>query len=482
MKSKMYGLLLLASVSVLSVKAQQVRTVGDFTGIRAGDAFKIKLSQSDANSVKVDAPDDVQAKVRTEVKDNMLEIFADGNIKTEKGKEVTIYVGIKNLNSIDVSGASDLKSDNQLTCGDLKIVTSGAGDISLDLKATNIETHISGAGDVTLKGTASMLTAGVSGSGDLKASELEVDKVKATVSGAGDAKVYAKQSLDADVSGSGDIIYKGNPTDRDVKISGAGSVRESKSGTGDETASDTTKFKLGNKKYTIIGDNDDDDNHVEYHDRKDSIRSWNREYKHWNGLELGANGFMDYQNKLTPPANGKFLELNYAKSYQFGVNLFEKDFHIYKNYINIVTGVGFDFNHYAFDNNVSLKDTNGYITASNDSVKYKKNTLNVSYVRAPLLLEINTSKDPKHNFHIAGGVEFEYMIHAVTKQKYEEDDHHYKIKQRDDFNIYPFSCSLVGRIGYNHVTVYATYGLTRLFKENQGPQVYPVSLGISWTI
>ena len=35
-------------------------------------------------------------------------------------------------------------------------------------------------------------------------------------------------------------------------ISGAGSIRESKSGTGDETASDTTKFKLGKKKYMII--------------------------------------------------------------------------------------------------------------------------------------------------------------------------------------------------------------------------------------
>lgn len=481
MKSKMYGLLFLAGTSVLSVKAQQVRSLGDFTGIKAGDAFKIVLSQSDANSVKVDAPDNVLPQIKTEVKDGILEISADGTIKTGKDKPLTISIGIKELTSLDVSGASDLSSENQLSCSNLRIQSSGVGDISLDLKAGNIQAKISGAGDVTLKGTADMLDAGVSGAGNLKASNLEAASVKAKVSGAGNAKVYARQSLDADVSGSGDIIYKGSPADRTVNISGAGSVRESKSGNGEETASDTTKIKLGNKKYTIIGDDDDDD-HAEGHDKDDSLHKYNHSFKHWTGVELGVNGFMDYNNNLNPPVS--FLELNYAKSYQFGLNLFEKDFHIYKNYINIVTGVGFNFNHFAFDNNITLQTNNtpNYISATADSVKYKKNTLNVSYVRAPLMLEINTSKNPERNFHIAGGLEFEYMIHAVTKQKYDQNDNHYKIKKRDDFNLDPFSYSAVARIGYNHVTVYATYGLNRLFKKDEGPQVYPVSLGISWTI
>ena len=479
-KTKIFGLAVVTTLSTFSAKAQQTRTVGDFTGIKAGDAFNVIISQSDVNSVKVDAPDNVQALVKTEIKDGILSISADGNIKTDKA--VTINIGVKSITSLDISGSADVKSENQLSCDKLSVVSNGAGDIHLDLKANEIKTEISGAGDITLRGSTQMLDATVSGAGDLKASNLVATKIKAKVSGAGDAKVNAIQSLDADVSGAGSIIYKGNPSDRNVNISGAGSVRESKSGTGDETASDTTKFKLGNKKYMIIGDGDKDDQ-ANSHSKKDSLSTYKNGFKHWNGIEIGVNGFTDYKNSLDLPAGANFLELNYAKSLQFGLNLLEKDFHVYKNYVNIVIGLGFDFNHYALLNNVTLKGDTSYLSAHNDTAtSYKKNTLNVSYLKAPLLLEFNTSNNPNKNCHIAVGAEFAYRIHSVLKQKYEANNKHYKIKLRDDFNLEPFRYSAVARIGYNNVTVFADYALNRLFKKDQGPQVYPFTLGVTITM
>jgi hypothetical protein len=479
LKTKIIGLMLISGLSAINAKAQQARTTEDFTGIKAGDSFNIVLTQSETNSVKVDAPENLQAQIKTEVKDGILNISADGNIKSDK--DITIMIGVKSLSSLDISGAAELKSENQLICDKISLESSGAGEVHLDLKANEIKTHISGAGDVTLKGSAQNLDANVSGAGSLKASNLEADKVKVKSTGAGSAKVYAKQSLDADVSGAGDIIYKGNPTDRNVNINGAGSVRESKSGTGEETAGDTTKIKLGNKKYMIIGDGDDD-NETEAHNHKDSLHDYNDGFKHWNGMELGVNGFMDYKNSIDLPASGKFLELDYAKSYQFAINLFEKDFHIYKNYLNLVTGAGFNFNHYSFDRHITLIPDSSYLWATTDSVKFTKNMLNVSYVRAPLMLEFNSSKNSKKNFHIAAGVNFSYRIHSVTKQRYTANDKHYKLKQRDDFNLEPFNMDAVARIGYNNITVYASYGLGRLFKKDQGPQVYPVALGICWAM
>jgi hypothetical protein len=477
LKTKIYGLFILTGISVFSGKAQQTRIVGDFSGIKAGDSFEIVLSQSDANTLKVDAPEGIQSQIKTEVKDGILSITTEGNLKSDK--EIKLLIGVKSLSSLEISGAAEIQSENQLVCDKISIESSGAGEINLDLKAADVKTLISGAGDVTLKGFAQNLDASVSGAGDLKAVNFEAEKVKVRSSGAGSAKVYAKQSLDAEVSGAGDIIYKGNPSERNVNITGAGSVRESKSGTGEETAGDTTKIKLGNKKYMIIGDDDNDDKR-EARTSKDSLHDYNDGYKHWNGIELGVNGLLDYKNNINSSA--KFLTLDYAKSYQFGLNLFEKDFHVYKNYVNIVTGCGFNFNHYALENHITLIPDSSYLWASTDSVKYKKNKLNVSYVRAPLMLEINTSKNPKKNFHIAGGVEFAYRIHSVTKQRFDLNDKHFRIKQRDDFNLEPFSMSAVARIGYNNVTLYASYGLNRLFKKDQGPQVYPVSLGICWTM
>ena len=471
---KFFSTLLLIGVSTGISHAQQTRTVGDFTGIKTGDAFKVLISQSDVNSVKVDAPDNVQAQIKTDVVGGILTITADGNIKTDK--PVKISIGAKSLSSLDVTGSGEVKSENQLIVDKISIKSNGAGDLHLDLKANEIIAMVSGAGDVSLKGTAKSLQADVSGAGDLKATNLEVDKAKVKASGAGDAKINVKQSIDADVSGAGSIIYKGNPTERNVNITGAGSVRESKSGNGDETAGDTTKFRLGKKKYMIIGDGDEATNGMS---KKDSARSYNRDFKHWAGYEYAVNGYLDFNNSLNTAPGAKFLELNYSKSYKFGLNLFEKDVHIYKNYVNLVMGIGFDFNHYAFKNNYTMKyDSSNYIVGVKDTMNFKKNNLNLSYLKVPLMLEFNTSKKAKNNFHVAVGVEMEYLIHSVTKQKFDADDYHFKIKRRDNYNIDPFKFSAMARVGFNRVTLFAEYALNRLFQEGKGPQEYPFAIGV----
>ncbi len=473
-KIKTTGFIALASFLTLSMQAQ-VRNTEDFTGIKVDDSFNILISQGSANTINVDAPERVQSQIKTEVKDGILIISGEGTIKTEK--PVIISIGVKSINAIIVSGSGEVKTQNLLICDKLTLESSGAGDIHLNVKANEIKGQLSGSGDITLSGTAQYLDATVSGAGDFKASNLETDKAKILVSGAGDAKVYVKKSLDADVSGAGSIIYKGNPTERNVSISGAGSVRESTSGTGEETANGSTKFRLGKKRYMII--DEEDEGKSPRLSNKDSLKSYNRKFKHWTGLEVGVNGFLDYKNSLDAPANGSFLELNYARSLQFGINLLEKNFHIYKNYINAVIGFGFDFNHYALMNDLTIHSDSAYLSATNDNIDYTKNTLNVSYIKVPLLLEINTSSNPKKNFHISGGLEFAYRIHSVLKQEYDMNGKHHDVKQRDDFKIDLYRYSTVLRIGYNNVSIFADYGLNRLFKKGKGPQVYPFTIGLT---
>ena len=177
------------------------------------------------------------------------------------------------------------------------------------------------------------------------------------------------------------------------------------------------------------------------------------------------------------------MELDYARSIQFGLNIFQRNFHIYKNYLNLYTGLGFDFNHYALERDVTLKAGTPRLTYTTDSsISFKKNSLNVSYLKAPLMIEVNTSKNPDKNFHIAIGAELLYRIHAVVKQTYEKDDKRIKIKQRDAFHLEPFIYNAVARIGFNNISVYATYGFTRLFKKDQAPQVYPFTAGVTITI
>lgn len=474
---KIIGIALISTLAFSKAKAQDTTLSSNFTGIRSGEPITIVFSQAETNSVRVDGDEKAQNAIKTKIENGVL-LISNGDPSSVNG-EATVNIGIKSLKSLDITGNSTVKSNGPLNCDTLHLISSGAGDVKLEINAAQIIAKVSGAGDVNLRGSAKQLNATVSGAGSLKASNLITDKSIVKVSGAGNAKVNSTQSLDADVSGVGSIIYKGNPVDRNVVITGNGSVRESKSGTGDETASDTTRFKLGNKKYIII-DNDDDD---EVTAKKDSVDDYKDGFKNWQGIDLGVNGFLDYKNSLDVPAGANFLELNYAKSIQFGLNLVEKDFHLYKNYVNLMIGVGFDFNHYAFDNNTTIKADTSFIWGFADStISFKKNKLDVSYLKVPLMFDFNTGKNPNKNFHISVGAEVAYMIHAVTKQKYDVNDKHYKIKQRDDFNLEPFRYSAMARIGYNNVTLYAEYGLNRLFKKDKGPQVYPFSVGINFSI
>jgi hypothetical protein len=45
----------------------------------------------------------------------------------------------------------------------------------------------------------------------------------------------------------------------------------------------------------------------------------------------------------------------------------------------------------------------------------------------------------------------------------------------------PFQYGLTARLGYNGVGVYVNYSLSSLFKDGEGPELYPWSAGLSFS-
>jgi hypothetical protein len=93
------------------------------------------------------------------------------------------------------------------------------------MDATDIETSISGSGDIRLAGEATNHTLKVSGSGNLSGYELKSINQMITISGTGNAEVFVDGGiLDAKISGSGKVYYKGNSSSFSADITGSGSV------------------------------------------------------------------------------------------------------------------------------------------------------------------------------------------------------------------------------------------------------------------
>ena len=66
----------------------------------------------------------------------------------------------------------------------------------------------------------------IKGSADLEARKLTVQIANITIKGSGDARVRVKESLTADVLGSGDLTYYGNPPKVKLNNNGSGEIEK----------------------------------------------------------------------------------------------------------------------------------------------------------------------------------------------------------------------------------------------------------------
>jgi hypothetical protein len=78
------------------------------------------------------------------------------------------------------------------------------------------------------------------------------------------------------------------------------------------------------------------------------------------------------------------------------------------------------------------------------------------------------------------GLLVHYKFSSHLKLVYNEEGSREKVKRRDDFNINPLRADATVRVGYRFVTLYSSYSLTELFKENRGaPSLHPFTVGIN---
>jgi hypothetical protein len=96
--------------------------------------------------------------------------------------------------------------------------------VSGTIETTNFTGSVSGSGNISVLGNARNANVTVSGSGSFDGSRFFVRNATVNVGGSGSANVYATESLNARVSGSGSVIYRGEPNNVDTRVSGSGRI------------------------------------------------------------------------------------------------------------------------------------------------------------------------------------------------------------------------------------------------------------------
>jgi hypothetical protein len=172
--------------------------------------------------VVLEADENLHEYIMTEVKNGILNIYTDANIRDAERKRV--YVTMKEITSLRSTSAGDIFGETPVRTDNLKLSASSAGDIKLEVYADNVEAGISSSGDITLTGEAETLNANLSSAGDLNAYNFKVREADVSASSAGDADIYVTEKLIARASSAGDINYKGDPKYIDAHSSSAGGI------------------------------------------------------------------------------------------------------------------------------------------------------------------------------------------------------------------------------------------------------------------
>lgn len=227
MKNIFTLLLALFFTTVLSAQKRTI-DVGSFTSLSLGVAATLHLTQGEDEKVVIDCDDDRFDEIEFDYSGDKLVIKNEDkwNWKSSRKSDVDIYITMKNIERLSVSGSGEIIGKNTLNTDDLSLNVSGSGDIELDLDSEDLDIKISGSGSILLNGNSSKMDAKISGSGKVKAEDLEVKVLKASISGSGTCYITATEEITANISGSGSVYYSGNPDRINANSSGSGKVRK----------------------------------------------------------------------------------------------------------------------------------------------------------------------------------------------------------------------------------------------------------------
>jgi hypothetical protein len=200
--------------------------IGQIHAIDFSSIGDLTITQGDKEALTITGEENAVQHIKTENNNGVLEISFDVTNWSDLFDPLTpihYYLTVKDLNSIQLSGAGNIHADS-LSPANMSVDLTGAGNITIDhLQTQALNVTLSGAGSFDVSGVATNQNVTLTGVGDYRGGNLQSDQADAVLSGAGAATVWASNQLNVTISGAGSVNYYGSPTLTQT-ISGVGSL------------------------------------------------------------------------------------------------------------------------------------------------------------------------------------------------------------------------------------------------------------------
>jgi hypothetical protein len=199
----------------------EVRTVRDFDRVELSTRGELILTQGDSESLRIEASQSDLALITTAVRGTTLQIAQVYSGPGPRGP-VTYRLTMKKIAGLATSSSGNIQAAS-IEADSLRVVSSSSGRIVIDrLTAHTLDVTLSSSGSYTVGGTVDRQSIQLSSSGEYRAENLASRVASVGLSSSGSATIWVSESLDARISSSGNVRYRGTPPKVTANASSSG--------------------------------------------------------------------------------------------------------------------------------------------------------------------------------------------------------------------------------------------------------------------
>jgi hypothetical protein len=204
--------------------ASQNRPIEAVSSVALDTSGDLTITEGEPSLV-INAPANIIDKLTAEVRDGVLILGVKPDVPMILPTKFTYELRLPSLEHLEMNGSGDVRST--LSASSLDVGISGSGDLDVSsIDASSVTLDISGSADVEFSGSTDDLQVTIDGTGDVQLDALASLNAAVNITGSADVKVAVSSRLRADISGSGSIVYTGNPQ-VDQSVSGSGEISRS---------------------------------------------------------------------------------------------------------------------------------------------------------------------------------------------------------------------------------------------------------------
>lgn len=203
---------------------EETRSISGFEKVKAATGLDVYLIPDSTEFVVVEADENLHEHIRTELKNNTLDIYVEGRIRWADKR--TVKVHFRHLNELESSSGAIVRSEEVLKLKELELSASSGSQQYLSLATEKLISHCSSGAQIELSGHAEKAEMSASSGAQLNGDDFRVSDCSADVSSGAHIGVQVTDRLKAEASSGGSVSYHGQPSQTEVHSSSGGSISQ----------------------------------------------------------------------------------------------------------------------------------------------------------------------------------------------------------------------------------------------------------------